>query len=66
MAATSLHSAASRKAPATRQWPSPWDGDGGTFVEWYSQWKGNDESAAEFCNGIYAGLLDQLRKTLER
>ncbi|MFO7994583.1 MAG: SRPBCC family protein [Marinobacter sp.] len=41
------------------------EGDGGTFVEWYSHWKGNDESAAEFCHGIYAGLLGQLKKTLE-
>ncbi len=41
------------------------EGDGGTFVEWYSSWKGNDEAAAEFCHGIYAGLLEQLKKTLE-
>lgn len=41
------------------------EGDGGTFVEWYSHWRGNDEAAAEFCHGIYAGLLGQLKKTLE-
>ncbi len=40
------------------------EGDGGTFVEWYSHWKGNDESAAEF-HGIHAGVLEQLKKTLE-
>ncbi len=40
------------------------EGNGGTFVEWYSQWKGNDEAAAEFCHDIYAGLLEQLKKTL--
>lgn len=40
------------------------EGDGGTFVEWYSSWKGNDDAAAEFCHGIYAGLLEQLKKTL--
>jgi hypothetical protein len=37
----------------------------GTFVEWYSHWTGKDEEAAEFCHGIYAGLLGQLKKTLE-
>lgn len=41
------------------------EGDGGSFVEWYSTWTGNDEAAAEFCHDIYAGLLGQLRKTLE-
>jgi uncharacterized protein YndB with AHSA1/START domain len=41
------------------------EGDGGTFVEWYSSWTGNDEAAAEFCHGLYAGLLEQLKKTLE-
>jgi polyketide cyclase/dehydrase/lipid transport protein len=42
------------------------EGDGGTFVEWYSHWTGNDKSAAEFCHSIYAGLLEQLKKTLEQ
>lgn len=42
------------------------EGDGGTFVEWYSNWAGNDEAAAEFCHDIYAGLLGQLKKTLEQ
>jgi len=37
----------------------------GTFVEWYSHWQGKDQEAAEFCHGIYAGLLGQLKKTLE-
>lgn len=41
------------------------EGDGGSFVEWYSGWTGNDEAAAEFCHGIYAGLLEQLKKALE-
>lgn len=38
------------------------EGDGGSFVEWYSTWTGNDEAAAEFCHKIYAGLLGQLNK----
>lgn len=43
------------------------EGDGGTFVEWYSQWKGNNDGAtAEFCHDIYAGLLEQLKKTLQQ
>ncbi|MBQ0833650.1 SRPBCC family protein [Marinobacter sp.] len=42
------------------------EGNGGTFVEWYSSWTGNDEAAAEFCHDIYAGLLGQLKKTFER
>jgi hypothetical protein len=37
----------------------------GTFVEWYSHWQGKGQEAAEFCHGIYAGLLGQLKKTLE-
>ncbi len=36
------------------------------FVEWYSHWTGNDEKAAEFCHGIYVGLLGQLKKAMER
>ncbi|PKM03208.1 MAG: SRPBCC family protein [Gammaproteobacteria bacterium HGW-Gammaproteobacteria-6] len=36
----------------------------GTFVEWYSHWQGRDQEAAEFCRGIYAGLLGQLKRTL--
>jgi hypothetical protein len=35
-------------------------------VEWYSHWQGKDKEAAEFCHGIYAGLLGQLKKTLEQ
>lgn len=42
------------------------EGDGGTFVEWYSHWNGKDQEAAEFCHGIYAGLLGQLKRTLEQ
>lgn len=42
------------------------EGNGGTFVEWYSNWTGNDEAAAGFCHDIYAGLLGQLKKTFER
>ena len=37
----------------------------GTFVEWYSHWNGKGPEAEEFCHGIYAGLLGQLKKTLE-
>lgn len=32
----------------------------------WAKWSGNDKSAAEFCHGIYAGLLEQLKKTLEQ
>ncbi|WP_404362870.1 SRPBCC family protein [Marinobacter sp.] len=41
------------------------EGEGGTFVEWYSSWQGKDKEAAEFCHGIYANLLGELKKTLE-
>lgn len=37
----------------------------GTFVEWFSTWRGNDEDAAEFCHTIYASLLKELKTTLE-
>ncbi|AXS83649.1 MULTISPECIES: SRPBCC family protein [Marinobacter] len=42
------------------------EGDGGTFVEWYSSWTGNDEAAQEFCQGIYTALLGQLKKALDQ
>lgn len=41
------------------------EGDGGAFVEWYSSWNGKGEEAEEFCHGIYASLLGELKKTLE-
>ena len=39
---------------------------GGTFVEWSSEWKKNDQAAAEFCSPIYTALLAALKKTLEK
>lgn len=37
----------------------------GTFVEWSSSWRGNDEAAYEFCHGIYVALLNDMKKSLE-
>jgi len=34
-------------------------------VEWYSSWNGKGEEAEEFCHGIYASLLGELKKNLE-
>ena len=34
-----------------------------TFVEWYSDWQGNDEDTYEFCHPIYVSLLKDLKKT---
>lgn len=42
------------------------ESDEGTFVEWYSHWNGKGQEAEEFCHGIYAGLLGQLKKALEQ
>jgi hypothetical protein len=38
---------------------------GGSFVEWSSSWERNDESAAEFCHGIYVALLGELKASME-
>ncbi len=35
---------------------------GGTFVEWYSEWDGNDEECQTFCTPIYRALLGDLNK----
>lgn len=40
-------------------------GDEATFVEWSSSWDKNDEAAAEFCQGIYVALLEDMKKSLE-
>lgn len=39
---------------------------GGTFVEWSSAWERNDEATADFCHGVYAALLADMKKSLER
>ena len=43
----------------------PVTGGGGSFVEWSSSWERNDESAAEFCHGIYVALLGDLKASLQ-
>jgi hypothetical protein len=40
------------------------DGDN-TVVEWTSTWQENDESAYEFCHGIYVALLQDMKQSLE-
>ena len=40
------------------------EGDG-TLVDWSSSWQDNNEAAAEFCHGIYAALLQDMKKSLE-
>ena len=35
--------------------------DGGTLVEWTSNWDSNAEDAVEFCSGIYTALLGELK-----
>ena len=35
--------------------------DGGTLVEWTSDWESNAEDAVEFCHGIYVALLGELK-----
>ncbi len=37
----------------------------GTFVEWSSSWRGNEEAATEFCHGIYVSLLNDMKRSLE-
>jgi Polyketide cyclase / dehydrase and lipid transport len=41
------------------------DQEGSTTVEWSSSWEQNDESAYEFCHGIYVALLAELKSSLE-
>lgn len=36
-----------------------------TFLEWESNWEGNEETATEFCNGIYVALLTSMQKSFE-
>jgi len=43
----------------------PVTADDAAFVEWSSGWEGGDESAAEFCHGIYTALLADMKKSLE-
>ena len=37
----------------------------GTRVEWTSSWERNDEAAQDFCRGIYAALLNDMKASLE-
>jgi len=37
----------------------------GTRVEWTSSWEQNDEAARDFCQGIYAALLNDMKASLE-
>lgn len=41
------------------------EGNGGSFVEWSSTWRKNDQAAAEFCHPIYVALLGDMKKSLE-
>ena len=36
-----------------------------TSVEWTSSWEQNDEAARDFCQGIYAALLNDMKASLE-
>jgi carbon monoxide dehydrogenase subunit G len=37
-----------------------------SLVEWSSSWQHNNEAAAEFCQGIYVALLEDMKKSLEQ
>ena len=37
------------------------EADGGTLVEWTSDWESNAEDAVAFCSGIYTALLGELK-----
>ena len=39
--------------------------EGGTLVEWASQWERNDEAGYEFCHSIYVALLTDMKQSLE-
>ncbi len=41
------------------------EGSNNTLVEWTSSWQDNDEPAAEFCQGIYVALLQDMKQSLE-
>lgn len=39
--------------------------DGGTRVEWTSNWENNDDAVHEFCHAIYIALLEDMKASLE-
>ena len=39
--------------------------EGGTLVEWTSQWERNDDKGYEFCHPIYVALLTDMKQSLE-
>ena len=39
--------------------------DGGSLVEWTSNWQNNDEAGYEFCHPIYMALLADMKANLE-
>lgn len=41
------------------------EGDGGTFVEWFSNWEGNGTDCHDFCHPIYVALLGDMKSSLE-
>ena len=36
-----------------------------TFLEWHSNWNGNDSATAEFCGGIYGAFVGSMKKSFE-
>ena len=36
-----------------------------SFVEWTATWEARDNAAEEFCHGIYAAFLGDLKKRFE-
>ena len=44
---------------------SPIDNGNKTQVEWSSSWEANTKDAVEFCNNIYAALLNALDKSFK-
>jgi len=39
--------------------------EGGTLVEWASQWERNDDAGYEFCHPIYVALLADMKQSME-